>query len=48
MLIIAKLNAKTHHWVAELADLEHGPGKANIGADALSRVAIDKIYGRKY
>ena len=43
MLTTAKLDAASHHWVASLANynfrLHYRAGKANINADALSRVS---------
>ena len=42
-LMTAKLDAASHHWVTSLANynfrLHYRPGKANIDADALSRVS---------
>ena len=46
MLTTAKLDAASHHWVASLANynfrLHYWAGKANIDADALSRVSWPK------
>ena len=43
VLTTAKLDAASHHWVASLANynfrLHYQAGKANIDADALSRVS---------
>ena len=43
ILTTAKLDAASHHWVASLANynfrLHYWAGKANINADALSRVS---------
>ena len=43
VLTTAKLDAASHHWVGKLANynfrLHYGVGKANIEADALSRVS---------
>ena len=43
MLTTAKLDAASHHWVTSLANynfrLHYRAGKANIDADALSRVS---------
>ena len=43
ILTTAKLDAASHHWVASLANynfrLHYQAGKANIDADALSRVS---------
>ena len=43
VLTTAKLDAASHHWVASLANynftLHYRAGKANIDADALSRVS---------
>ena len=46
ILTTAKLDATGHRWVAALAaynfTLNYRPGKANIDADALSRITWDK------
>ena len=44
MLMTAKLDAASHHWVTSLANynfrLHHRAAKANIDADALLRVSL--------
>ena len=47
VLSSAKLNATGLRWIGDLADfnftIHYRPGKANIDADTLSRMALDDI-----